>query len=360
MPRPSKGPQLKLYGPDTKHGAQRRAKLTTYRYYAEWYEHGKRREYSLGIEFGGEPHQAFQDFLADRHTVASGKTPSTRFLIADALKFYADLRGSKVAAPATIGYHLQSLVPFFDGKVVDDISEGVCGAYVRHRENQGVKPQTAGRELRTLRAAVNLAKRDRKIDDAPHVYVPKDGDARRRWLTRSEALRFLAAARSKTRTRFHLRLFFLIGVLHGQREEAILGLRWEPNRHGGHVDLETGYIDFNPEGGVPTAKRRPRVQIARSLRRVLAYARKRTDTHVIEFQGSPIKSIDTAFERTAQMAGLEGVTIHTLRHTCITWLLTRGETIWDASGFVGVSPDIIIKHYGHHALGGSAGVASRQ
>jgi integrase len=43
------------------------------------------------------------------------------------------------------------------------------------------------------------------------------------------------------------------------------------------------------------------------------------------------------------------VTPHVLRHTRITLLLRAGVSVWDVSGLVGASPDVIQKVYGHHA-----------
>ena len=37
-----------------------------------------------------------------------------------------------------------------------------------------------------------------------------------------------------------------------------------------------------------------------------------------------------------------------LRHTAATWLMQRGTDIWQASGFLGMSPQVLINTYGHH------------
>ena len=48
-------------------------------------------------------------------------------------------------------------------------------------------------------------------------------------------------------------------------------------------------------------------------------------------------------------AGLEGkVSPHTLRHTAMSWALQSGTTIWDASDYFGVTPEVINRVYGHH------------
>jgi integrase len=40
---------------------------------------------------------------------------------------------------------------------------------------------------------------------------------------------------------------------------------------------------------------------------------------------------------------------HTLRHTCATWMLQRGVSIFDVAGVLGTSEAVIRKTYGHHA-----------
>jgi integrase len=41
-------------------------------------------------------------------------------------------------------------------------------------------------------------------------------------------------------------------------------------------------------------------------------------------------------------------TPHTLRHTAATWLMQRGVPIWEAAGFLGMSPEVLQQTYGHH------------
>ena len=42
------------------------------------------------------------------------------------------------------------------------------------------------------------------------------------------------------------------------------------------------------------------------------------------------------------------VTPHTLRHTAATWLMQNGVPIWEAAGFLGMSPEMLARVYGHH------------
>jgi integrase len=75
-------------------------------------------------------------------------------------------------------------------------------------------------------------------------------------------------------------------------------------------------------------------------------------THFVEWNGQLVKSVKTAFQHAATLAGLEGrVTPHTLRHSAATWLMQRGISSWQAAGFLGMSPETLNMVYGHHHPG---------
>jgi integrase len=66
--------------------------------------------------------------------------------------------------------------------------------------------------------------------------------------------------------------------------------------------------------------------------------------------GQPLAGkIRSAWEGILEDAALdEEVVRHTLRHTAATWLMQRGVPIWEAAGFLGMSPEILQATYGHH------------
>lgn len=69
----------------------------------------------------------------------------------------------------------------------------------------------------------------------------------------------------------------------------------------------------------------------------------------VEFNGKPVASVKTGFRSAVRLAKLSGrVTPHTLRHTAATWLMQRGVPIWEAAGFLGMSPEVLQETYGHH------------
>jgi integrase len=80
--------------------------------------------------------------------------------------------------------------------------------------------------------------------------------------------------------------------------------------------------------------------------------------HFVEWNGSPVCSVKVGFKRAVALAKLPGrVTPHTLRHTAATWLMQAGVPVWEAAGFLGMSPAMLEQTYGHHHPGHMRGAA---
>jgi integrase len=174
--------------------------------------------------------------------------------------------------------------------------------------------------------------------------IPPKQEGKDRWLTYSEAARLLSAARGERKSRLHLPLFIQLALYTGARSEAILSLKWFPQ-----VDLDRGYIDFNPPGRVRNKKGRAMIPIPPKLRWFLEKAHARaTSPYVLAYHGEPIKRIIKGFHAACLRAGLEGVTPHTLRHTCATWMAQRGVDLHQIGGWLGHSDPRTTHLYAHH------------
>jgi integrase len=202
------------------------------------------------------------------------------------------------------------------------------------------------------------------------VALPPKGAPRDRWLTRTEAARLLWACwryretqtvhrgrhkglkvETEKRPLRHLARFILIGLYTGTRAGAIASA--SPYRDLGHsfVDIDQGIFYRQAIGRRASKKRQPPAPIpARLLGHMRRWVRCGVViSHFVEWNGAPVKSVKTAFNRAVQLAGLWGrVTPHTLRHTAATWLMQRGVPIWQAAGFLGMSAEMLERTYGHH------------
>ena len=88
--------------------------------------------------------------------------------------------------------------------------------------------------------------------------------------------------------------------------------------------------------------------------------RKLIGSHFVEFNGKPVSSVKKGFRSAVRLAGLSGkVTPHTLRHTAATWLTQLGVPIWEASGFLGMSPEVLQQVYGHHHPGAATAIGQK-
>lgn len=409
MPRAAAGPRLQLLGPDNKHGAKPRKGFFAYKWYILDRVNGKEIERSTGVEFHSSSlsgrelaEKALGDYLARKglSEKPAGPAEPEAVRIADILTLYAEEHAAKhTAAPERIGYAIDALLAWFGDKPVSFITKQTRRDYAESRvverrdSNTGelyvvgpAEGSTVRRELGVLDAAARHAVGEGRLRHYPQgMWLPAKNEARQRWLTRSDAAALLWAIHKRPRARYML-LFALTGLYMGARREAILSLQWAPNREGGYVNLDAPqpYIDFLPQGARQSNKRRAISPIPDRLVRFLRYARQKAQTpYVIEASrletlpdGSRkrvmgrVQDVKTSFRRACLDAGLcdpvldkrgrqtfddEGNPImepnaspHTLKHTCITWLLQDGIDPWQVAGFVHTSLETITRTYGHH------------
>ena len=303
-------------------------------------------EIATGCDEGSreQAEKALADYIARKYRAPAGPCHPDQMSIGRALEIYGNERAPSVASPETIGYHIDALDPFWGELPVSAIKTTSCNAYVRSRTT--VKPATARRELETLGAAINYCHKQGYLIYVPRVSLQKKARGKTRWLSRKEAARLLWAARHVP----HLRAFILIGLYTGTRSGAILGLQWMPNTTGGWIDLERGLLFRGTEGRVETNKRQTPCPLPRKLLAHLRRARRRTRRYAIEYDGERVQKLRRSWRSACNAAGLgREVTPHVLRHTTVTWLLLKGQKMWDVAAYVGMSEKMVRDHYGHHA-----------
>lgn len=213
-----------------------------------------------------------------------------------------------------------------------------CRAYAEARFRQGIKPGTVITNLVVLRAACSWAVKERWLDRAPHIEIPKKPDPKDRWLSAEEARALIAAT-----TAPHIRLFVTLALHTAARTAAILDLEWH--------QVNERFIDFNPPGRARTRKGRAVVPMNADLWQALSAARAGAMTgYVIEWAGERVHSIKTGFRAAVRTARLPGVTPHTLRHTAATWMVQAGVPIPKVANYLGHKDSRTTERvYGHHA-----------
>jgi integrase len=72
--------------------------------------------------------------------------------------------------------------------------------------------------------------------------------------------------------------------------------------------------------------------------------------YVIHYHGKPVKSIKKVWRTARIAAGLDKtVTPHSLRRTRATWLMKEGIDTWEAAQHLGMSIEILVRHYAQYS-----------
>jgi integrase len=258
-------------------------------------------------------------------------------------------------------------------KWLSDVNKKSCTDYVKWRTSQTgrhkrrISIATARHDLKTLRAAIRYfhASEYGPLPSVPAVTLPPKPEPKSDFLTRSEVARLLWAAKSAAwteRRRYssrvnerwtapHLVRFILIGVYTGSRSGRILSLRWTPSHEGGHVDLAARIIYRKPAADVESRKRAPKVRIHDRLLPWLRRWQRHDESMGVDiichWQGAEVDRLEKSWDTAIELSGLPAVTPHVLRHSCTTWLLQAGVSIWEVAGFVGMSEATVRDVYGH-------------
>jgi integrase len=219
------------------------------------------------------------------------------------------------------GRAIEALMPEVLDKPVGAFGDAEVFAFRTARRRAGTKPSTINRDLRTLRAALKLARPDYRF---PGKTFFKEDETRVRWLRPEEELLVLEPMASPFREIAKLAALTLM------RMTEIRTL----TRH--QVRLDQGVLEL------PTTKTEPRyVVLSEAARKILkgqmegevpscdCSAMEEEHQHVFPGpQGRPYsrEQIGKAFRRATRGAGLRDFHFHDLRHHGATMALNNGFT----------------------------------
>jgi hypothetical protein len=270
------------------------------------------------------------------------------------------------------------LIPkWWTGKTLTEVTNANCRAYTAWRREQlkktgePVSDQTIRHELTAIQSAMNWYK-DEKAKQliVPDVWRPPATPPREDYfLTRSEVAGRIRIARNLGL--HHLARFLLIGTYSGNRPDVTLKLSWLPSAHTAWVDLDNLTLHRKDMKERDTKKRRPRCRIhnrlLRLLRRWRAADMAMGITSVIHYRGKPIETIYSAWRTVAALAGKPASMAHDehahdaphiLRHTACTLLIVSNVELNAAAAYVGMTPELLWRRYGHHHPSFQAAAAS--
>ncbi|MDY7525534.1 tyrosine-type recombinase/integrase [Sphingomonas sp. 10B4] len=213
---------------------------------------------------------------------------------------------------------------FWDQMPIARVDKQATIDYRAHRKHCALI--TVRNELAVIRAALNWAKKEKLIDDAPFVQMPKLPASEIGHLSKVEFRRLIEGA-----GRPHVKLFMMLAVATGARSNALLDLTWD------RIDFERGHIVLNPIGRVQTSKHRATVPMNDQIRVALEEAKEGAlSPYVIELGRGKVGSIKKGFAAACKRSGIVA-TPHMLRHSAAVWMAEDRIPIMEIAQFLGHS-----------------------
>lgn len=228
--------------------------------------------------------------------------------------------------PASYATDLRQFAEHLADQGIDDVGKvdgPTLRAYLRALSGWGFAKATLARKLSSLRSFFAFLKERGVLERDPARGIRGPGAPKRlpRALSEEAMARLLAAA---TTTETAVRDVAIVELLYGcgLRISELTSLRWDD------VDLEERWLIVLGKGS--KERRAPFGGHAKSALLALKETARHEGPYVFEGRkGRPltVRTVHRAVTTLAALAGLEGVTPHTLRHTCATHLLEHGASL---------------------------------
>lgn len=309
------------------------------RFFAVWYEGGRRQRRSLGTD----DKAVARAKLGEYARLYSFKLQSGQELTVGAI-YQAYVQDRVLEAKPAVQRMKDAwkrLEATFDPLLPHQVSKELCRSYSDTRYAQGVGEGTVHVELGYLRAALKFAARENWITMIPPVPLPHKPAPRDHHLSKDEAGALISAAATP-----HVRLFIILALTTASRAGALLELTWS------RVDLERRVIRLaNPAIG-RTRKGRATVPINDLALEALLEARKLALTEfVIEYAGDRVLSVKKGVAAAARRAGVK-CSPHVLRHTAAVHLAENGHSMEEIAQYLGHnSPVTTFRVYARYSPG---------
>ncbi|RWP18888.1 MAG: site-specific integrase [Mesorhizobium sp.] len=222
----------------------------------------------------------------------------------------------KIKAPETAVASAREVVEFFGrNKLVKEIDTDEMRRLARHVVASGRTYATADRKLAALSKMLRFAFEKGVIPRTPKVPMSGETNDRIRFLTKEEAHKILTLWRAWDQPELHA---FTVFALHtGARLGAILDLKW--NTFG------PGFNTVLFWGGDKKSKARTIPLSTAAKDAVLAMKAMHGDSvgpfaHMKKGDGK----LRVTWDKMQEHLGFDDVVIHTLRHTCASWMVQAG------------------------------------
>ncbi|SEN50137.1 Site-specific recombinase XerD [Paracoccus alcaliphilus] len=286
-----------------------------------WRVDGRRTRHQLAARTRAEAEAEAIDVYRREtfHRAPKGQT------VAEMWEAYRQDLGDKPTA-TTMGYTGKAVLAHFGHYRPDQITTALCRDYAKKRTDSGISQGSVHTELGHLRSAMTWAKNNRLIDAAPHIERPAKPTPKERFLSKAEVASLIESASAP-----HIGLAIHLLFATAGRVGAILDLTWD------RVDMDRAIINLRLDDAT-TRKGRAIVPINRGLMAALQTEKDAAlSDYVVEYGGQQVSSIRKGFTNAVTRAGMDGITLHTLRHSSAVAMVSSGIRIEKVAQYLGHS-----------------------
>jgi integrase len=172
-------------------------------------------------------------------------------------------------------------------------------------------------------------------------------EGRLRYLSKKDYAGLIDTAKASKKA-LHLTDFIRLAVHTGMREQEMLGMTVDG------VDLRQNLLKL--EGKDTKGKRRRYLPMNQQARQAVLNRLRYRAEHCLDSpwvfchkDGTRIQSVQTSFEHARDVAGIPGFRIHDLRHTCASWLVMEGVSLYFVKELLGHASIEATERYAHLA-----------
>jgi integrase len=257
-----------------------------------------------------------------RRRIVAGR--SSQWTVGGLIAAYIeDRRAAGIVSASRMDDAWKALKPSWDAVDPATIDDRMCKAWAAKRARSAA---TVRYELTLIGTACKWAARQKLIERAPQMWLPRPPERRLRHISREQFDQLLGGIRAP-----HARLYAELGIGTAARPSAILQLKWQ------QIDFKRRTVHLNPEGRRQTTKTRATVPMTARVEAALKAAwEARTCDSVIEHGGQPVASVKKAFALASERVGFP-VTPYTLRHSAAVWMAESGVPMEEIAAYMGHS-----------------------
>jgi integrase len=297
-------------------------------------------DYSIG-KLNGECVIVYYDATGKRHRYRLGTTdPREAAIRAPAI--YAELtrpKGKTVAElwraftndkagraiTVTMDHTWKALRERFGAMHGDAISVEDCRAHTKERRAAKIQDGTIHTELGHLRMVLNWAVKQNLLGKASYIERPSAPKRKEHHLAREQARALIDAAEFP-----HLRLYIILALGTGARNNALIDLTWD------RCNFEREIIDLRNPAITTPHKGRAIVPMNRTVKAALLEAKAGAlSEFVIEWAGKKVASVKKGLRATAARAKVGHVSPHMLRHSAAVHMAEAGIPMEEIAQFLG-------------------------